>query len=136
MTMVMASAPFVPRSSLMNDKVWLDKHFQRELKTVRAMIEIHCHEVHKTPSGLCEDCDRLYDYVCERMQHCPFGVDKPTCAKCPVHCYRKEMREKIRQVMRYSGPRMVWRHPVLTAAHILRGAKEAPKQRPKRDISK
>ena len=42
-----------------------------------------------------------------------FGDDKPTCANCKVHCYSEAMRERVRDVMRYAGPRMLWRHPVL-----------------------
>jgi hypothetical protein len=36
-----------------------------------------------------------------------------------VHCYKPAMREQIRVVMRYSGPRMAQRHPLLAAAHLL-----------------
>ena len=57
---------------------------------------------------------------------CPFGEGKTTCARCPVHCYRKDMREKIRQVMRYSGPRMVYRHPVMAARHLMDGRRKEP----------
>jgi hypothetical protein len=58
---------------------------------------------------------------------CPFGADKPTCANCTIHCYRAEMREQVREVMRYSGPRMMWRHPLLALAHLLiDGRRAAP----------
>ncbi len=38
---------------------------------------------------------------------------KTFCANCKVHCYKPQMREQIRQVMRFSGPRMLLYHPVL-----------------------
>jgi len=47
------------------------------------------------------------------MSRCPFGPDKPTCAKCPIHCYKPQVRERVREVMRFAGPRMLLRHPVL-----------------------
>jgi hypothetical protein len=90
------------------------------------MIGIHCHDLHGTRSGLCDECDLLWVYTRERAEHCPFGEEKPTCAKCTVHCYRKDMRARIRQVMRYAGPRMMWRHPWLTLVHVLHGIGEAP----------
>ena len=50
---------------------------------------------------------------------CTFGEEKPVCAKCQVHCYGKAMREKVRDVMRYAGPRMAWRHPWLALMHVV-----------------
>lgn len=39
---------------------------------------------------------------------------------CPVHCYKRDMRERMRQVMRYAGPRMLWVHPVAALRHVWR----------------
>ncbi len=58
-------------------------------------------------------------YAAARLQKCRFGIQKPTCAKCPVHCYSPQRREQIKEVMRYAGPRMVWTHPVLSLRHWL-----------------
>ncbi|HEY94695.1 MAG TPA: nitrous oxide-stimulated promoter family protein [Dehalococcoidia bacterium] len=91
---------------------------QREYKTVEAMISIFCKNHHESPN-ICDDCQELRDYAMERLQKCPFGEDKTTCIKCPVHCYRPIMREKIRKVMRYSGSRMIFMHPILTIQHLL-----------------
>ena len=57
-------------------------------------------------------------YAERRLAKCPYGQDKPTCAKCPVHCYKAEPREQARQIMRYAGPRMTWRHPVRSLVHL------------------
>jgi len=40
------------------------------------------------------------------------------CSLCPVHCYSQTNRERIRTVMGYAGPRMLWRHPWLTLLHF------------------
>ena len=49
---------------------------------------------------------------------------KTFCSACKVHCYRPEMREKIRAVMRWAGPRMLFVHPVLAVRHLLGTRKE------------
>ena len=69
-----------------------------------------CQVGHGGP-GLCGDCRELLEYSLARLEHCKFGNAKTKCHKCPVHCYRPDMREKIRTVMRFSGPRMLLYHP-------------------------
>ena len=68
---------------------------------------------------LCAECHDLRQYAHLRLTRCPFGPDKPTCANCKVHCYKPEMRERVRQVMRHAGPNMLLRHPVLALLHLL-----------------
>ena len=93
----------------------------REQKTVEAMIRIYCGGQHGTAVGLCQRCEDLLKYAQKRLEACPFGVDKPTCATCPIHCYRPDMREEIREVMAYAGPRMLHRHPILAVRHLMDG---------------
>jgi len=99
---------------------------ESERRTVEAMIDIYCHQHHGTRKGLCSDCEALRNYARQRLQNCPFQDGKPTCAKCPVHCYNPEMRKRIRAVMRYAGPRMLYRHPVMTLKHMMEGLREEP----------
>ena len=91
----------------------------RERATIRVMIEIFCRDHHRSPDALCAECRELFAYAMQRIDKCPYQPDKPTCAKCPTHCYRPAMREQVRQVMRYAGPRMMFRHPVLTLLHYV-----------------
>jgi hypothetical protein len=93
----------------------------REWATVKAMLSIYCRDQHGSTGLLCADCDALKSYARLRLERCRFGEDKPTCAKCPVHCYQKSRRDEIRAVMRYSGPRMLWKHPWLSLWHLLDG---------------
>ena len=67
---------------------------------------------------LCPQCQALLDYAHRRLEHCKFGEDKPSCTRCPVHCYKPAMREQIRQVMRYSGPRMLMHDPIMAIRHL------------------
>ena len=99
----------------------------REWKTMEAMIRIYCRDHHA--GGLCPECRGLMDYACVRLDRCRFGVDKPTCARCPVHCYQKTYREQVRVVMRYAGPRMLWEHPVLSLWHWVDGLRSGTQMR-------
>lgn len=98
----------------------------REARTVEAMVRIYCRGQHGDSEGLCPACRELLVYARRRLERCPFGEGKTTCARCPVHCYRPAMRERVRAVMRYAGPRMVWRHPLLALQHLLDGRRKAP----------
>ncbi len=89
------------------------------------MIEMYCRKTHHS-EGLCDSCRELLVYAGERLEKCPFQEGKTTCAKCKVHCYRKDMRERARIVMRYSGPRMLLRHPVLVIFHLIDGRRKEP----------
>ena len=92
----------------------------RELKTVAAMLRIHCAEKHGG-ERLCPDCADLLAYVEGRLAHCPFSGDKPPCKRCPVHCYQAGRRGQIQEVMRFAGPRMLRRHPYLALRHLIDG---------------
>jgi hypothetical protein len=91
----------------------------REWKTLRAMVEIYCRDHHDR--DLCAECQGLLDYASVRLERCRFGPEKPTCAKCPVHCYQRTRREQVQVVMRYAGPRMLWEHPIMSLRHWLDG---------------
>lgn len=99
---------------------------QREQRTVERMIELYCRDHHQPAPLLCDECRELRDYARLRLERCPFQENKTTCGNCPIHCYKQEMREKIREVMRYSGPRMIWRHPLLAIGHLLDGRRKQP----------
>ena len=96
---------------------------EQEKRIVGQMIHLFCrkrlHQAH-----LCPDCQAVLAYAADRCDHCPFMESKTFCSNCKVHCYRPEMREKIRAIMRFSGPRMLLYHPVLAVSHMLLTWKE------------
>ena len=99
---------------------------EREKRTVSAMIDLYCADQHAAPHGeLCPACAELRAYAMQRLDRCPFQEEKTTCANCAVHCYRPDRKEQIRVVMRYAGPRMLRRHPILAVRHLLDGRKTA-----------
>lgn len=98
----------------------------REWQTMTAMVRIYCRDEHHSAEGLCAECRQFLDYAGVRLERCRFGAEKPTCARCPVHCYQRERREQVRVIMRYAGPRMMWEHPVMSLRHWLDGFRKAP----------
>jgi len=101
-----------------------NKPLEREYKAIEAMIGLSCRERHDTKKGeLCPACRELLTYAKARLDKCPYQEKKPTCARCPIHCYKPPMRERIRDVMRYAGPHMLRSHPVLAIRHLLDGRK-------------
>jgi len=93
---------------------------QREWRTIQAMITLACRARHGgRRKALCEHCEQLRAYAEIRITRCPFGAEKPTCNNCRVHCYKPDMRERVREVMRFAGPRMLARHPYLALMHLL-----------------
>lgn len=95
---------------------------EHEKDTVEKMIYIYCLHKHKTHGALCPECKELNDYAHLRLDKCTFGEDKPTCEKCPIHCYKPIMKEKVREVMKYAGPRMILYHPILAVRHLVKNA--------------
>ena len=90
------------------------------------MISLYCRDHHGSRGALCAGCVELLEYASLRLERCPFGAEKPTCVNCPIHCYQPARREQVRQVMRYAGPRMLLRHPVLALFHLIDGRRPAP----------
>jgi hypothetical protein len=99
---------------------------RRERKTVEAMIALYCRQHHGTRHALCDECAALADYARLRLEKCPFQEGKTTCARCPIHCYKPDRRAQIRAMMRTTGPRMLFHHPVLALLHLLDGLRMEP----------
>ena len=91
----------------------------REKRTLGAMVAIYCrgHHAAGPAGGLCTQCEELLEYALARLDRCPFGEEKTTCAPCRIHCYKPAMRDRVKGVMRYAGPRMLVRHPLLALWH-------------------
>lgn len=92
---------------------------EKEKKTINSMINIYCNKKHGNKKGeLCEECSELLEYAHKRLEFCKFGEDKKFCSKCPIHCYKKDMKIKIKEVMKFSGPRVLFYDPVEVIKHI------------------
>lgn len=97
---------------------------QREKKTVTLMIRLYCRKKHGMKNELCPECQALCDYAMLRSDKCPFMETKTFCSNCKVHCYKADKREKIKEVMRFSGPRMIFHHPIMAVRHVIESKRE------------
>lgn len=100
------------------------------------MLGIYCQDHHGGGRGLCDDCEQLRLYAHQRLNACPFQEQKPVCNRCEVHCYSPSRRERVRDVMRYAGPRMPLRHPWLALLHMLDKLRRVPSLAPLRARTK
>lgn len=90
-----------------------------EQQVIRQMIQLYCRKKEGNET-LCDNCRELLEYATRRLDRCLYGAAKPTCRKCPIHCYRPDMKARIQAVMRWTGPRMLFHHPLAALKHLLR----------------
>lgn len=109
-----------------------EKKREQEKQLVSEMIALYCRGVHKSRT-LCNECRELDEYARQRAEHCPRMEQKSFCSACPVHCYKPEMREKIRAVMRWAGPRMLFHRPILAIRHVIITIQEKKKAKVKNE---
>lgn len=97
----------------------------REKKTIDKMVHVYCKSKHHTKDNqLCDECTGFLEYAFIRLDKCPFQEEKSTCGKCLVHCYQPDRREKAKEIMHFSGPRLIWRSPLLSLHHLFDGRKK------------
>lgn len=78
-------------------------------ETLKQFIDVYCWKQHDSKKGtLCSECTDLWNYAQARLATCPYDP-KPKCKDCTTHCYKPEYRQKIKEVMRFSGMHFVKR---------------------------
>jgi hypothetical protein len=92
---------------------------EREKAIVQVMIEQYCHEKHKEAGSICSSCSELLAYSQNRLTRCSYGNTKPVCKACLVHCYPTARRGQMKQIMQWSGPRMIFHHPLYAFIHVV-----------------
>lgn len=105
---------------------FLPKQLGLEFKTLKAMLQIYCRSHHKSETALCDKCSEFISYANKKLDRCPYGQNKPTCNRCPIHCYKKELRQQAKMIMRYAGPRMLLHHPILAIKHLVAEKRPIP----------
>jgi hypothetical protein len=97
----------------------------QDLKTLALFIQIYCRYKHKDAEKavaalkthnvsliagrdllLCPECQQLLAHAFTKRSHCPMHP-KPACKHCPSHCYHPSYRAQIREVMKYSGRKLL-----------------------------
>lgn len=91
-----------------------------EKQTVELMIKIYCRQHNDHKNVFCVECGKLREYAFMRLDKCPYGKNKPACRKCKTHCYEPSMRKEMIKIMRFSAPRMIYKHPIYTLHYILK----------------
>jgi hypothetical protein len=103
----------------------MDQFTAEQKKDLRVLIDfvgVYCRSKHgdhpkaKDEAGdsvtgktlLCPDCAELVGYAREKRRKCPL-VPKPSCKNCHIHCYGREYRARVREIMAFSGRRMILR---------------------------
>ena len=109
-----------------NDLDYIERKRDEEKETISFMIELYCKKNHskRGTDGLCEECKNLSEYVNKRIDNCPNMATKTFCARCANPCYKKDMKEKIKEVMKFSGKRMIFHRPSLVFKHALSAFKK------------
>ncbi len=92
---------------------------EKEKRIMEFMVRLYCSKKEKN-NELCDSCKKLIEYSKKRLDNCPYGNKKPSCKRCQKHCYRKEYRENIREVMRYSCPRIILYKPLEFIRHLVK----------------
>ncbi len=111
-------------------RILFESRLERERRTVEAVVSLYCRGLHGSGHDLCRGCSELLEYAEQRLARCPYCEGKPACTECPIHCYRASSRAQIQAVMRYAGPRMLLRHPILAFFHWIDGRRPATEERP------
>jgi hypothetical protein len=91
----------------------------KEKRIIKTMINIYCKKTHNSKGELCSECSELLEYAHKRLDFCKFGDEKKFCSNCPIHCYKKDMKVKVKDVMRFSGPRLIFHEPLEVIKHII-----------------
>lgn len=100
----------------------INKQKKKDIRLIAKFVEVYCagkhgnaeRHAHHVPAGsgirqLCHHCADFMDYAVARRLNCPLEAEKPTCKRCRIHCYAKAQREQVREIMAYSGRRLIMR---------------------------
>lgn len=109
----------------------------RDLRTLARFVQVYCRGRHRGAVRgpielkvggaaariargvtLCPSCGRLLSHAFVKRMWCPMDP-KPACKHCPQHCYHPKYRRQIREVMKYSGWRLLLSGRVDYLLHLL-----------------
>ncbi|MGM9985806.1 MAG: nitrous oxide-stimulated promoter family protein [Bacillaceae bacterium] len=101
------------------------ERMERERRTITYMIDLYCKTEHHMVER-CDKCEELNKYAMFRLEKCPFQEKKPACQNCKIHCYKPDMKERVKDVMRVAGPKMLIKHPYFAMMHAVDVLRKAP----------
>jgi len=90
--------PLRPRGRPVDPRV-----VEKNMFILNKFVQVYCRGHHGAGGGaLCEECQDLLKYARARVEKCPYEP-KPKCKECPTHCYKPDYRQRMKEVMKYSG---------------------------------
>lgn len=93
---------------------------EKEKEIIELMINLYCNKKHNCKDEICEECKELLEYAHKRLTYCKFGNEKTSCSKCPIRCYKSDMKLRVKEVMKFSGPRLIIYKPYEFIRHIFK----------------
>lgn len=94
-------------------------HKDLDILTLKALFPIYCRKYHNSKkTKLCDSCKAELEYAIHKTEICPDKDQGKTCSECKVHCFESEHRERIKEIMRFAGPRLIWSHPLLAIRYL------------------
>lgn len=97
-------------------------HQKKDIRLIGKFVEVYCHGKHRAaahtpvalPSGLgerrlCPACTAFLEYAITKRLRCPLEAEKPSCKHCRIHCYDQLHRAMVREIMAYSGRKLMMR---------------------------
>lgn len=100
----------------------ITQHQKKDIRLIGKFVEVYCKGKHGAverstftlPAGmgerrLCAECAAFMEYSVSKRLRCPLEAEKPTCKHCRIHCYATEQRQKVREIMSWSGRRLMLR---------------------------
>ncbi len=95
----------------------MNNRLNTEKKVFKKMVLIYCKNKHQKNTP-CSECREIIEYGIEKIDNCFYAEKKPFCSKCSIHCYNKNMQKKVKDIMRFSGPRIIFYHPFISLKHL------------------
>lgn len=98
----------------------ITRHQKKDIRLIGKFVEVYCIGKHggldKQPFSLpenlgerrmCAECARFMAYAVARRLKCPLEAEKPSCKHCRIHCYAKPQLAKVKEIMEYSGKKLM-----------------------------
>ncbi|MBT1070764.1 nitrous oxide-stimulated promoter family protein [Pelotalea chapellei] len=100
----------------------LTRNQKKDIRLIAKFVEVYCAGKHAAaersnfmlPEGLgeralCPECTEFMKYAVTKRIKCPLEAEKPSCKHCRIHCYAAPQRQKVREIMAWSGRRLMMR---------------------------
>ncbi len=97
----------------------MTNRIEKEKRIMAFMVRLYCSKKENN-KDLCGSCKELIEYSKQLLDNCQYSNNKASCKRCPKHCYKKEYRDRIRKVMRFSGSRIIIHNPKEFLRHLIR----------------